>query len=200
MGKTFKKDLQSVQLGNLDWTPEKRMESLKSVYQYVTDHAVSAMHWYSAKGKSIHRWWFLFLLSAVFFTFLAILIPLLSQILNENNQFIINPAWESVFVFLAATFVSMDRFFGLSNSRIRFVSTELLIKTKYEYFQIIWQTKLMELQGQVPSVKQTNELLHLCHNFLSTINDIVLEETKEWKQNFKKALEKFDAELNIKLF
>ncbi len=194
MEKTFKKDLQSVQLGNLDWTPEKRMESLKSVYQYVTDHAVSAMHWYLIK-KNNKRFWARFLrVWAIILTALAGLIPVLSQLYTKGGKAIIHPAWATVFLLIAATFLALDRFFGFTNSWIRFISAELKIKTHYEDFQLSWQIKLVALEGKVPSIEQTIELLNFCREFLNKVNDILLEEMEEWKQNFKAALKKIDAE------
>ncbi len=195
MGKTFKKDLQSVQLGNLDWTPEKRMESLKSVYQYVSDHAVSAMHWYLTKKKN-KRFWARFLrVWAIILTALAGLLPVLSQLYTKGGKAIIHPAWATVLLIIAATFIALDRFFGFTNSWIRFISAEIKIKTRHEYFQLSWQIKLDSLEGKIPSVEQTNELLKFCIDFLYEVNEIIIEEMEEWKQNFETAIKKIDAEL-----
>ncbi len=194
MAKTPKRDLHSVRLENLDWSSEKRMESVEKVYRYVTDHALSAMDWYLSKKNTKRRWARFLRVWAIIFTALAGLLPVLSQIYNKGSKVAIDPAWATVLLLIAVTFVGLDHFFGFSNSWMRFISAELKIKTNYESFQLNWQIKLAALEGETPSAEQAVELLNMCRDFLETINNILLEEMEEWKRDFKAALKKIDAE------
>ena len=113
---------------------------------------------------------------------------------GKGSKVAIDPAWATVLLLIAVTFVGLDHFFGFSNSWMRFISAELKIKTNYESFQLNWQIKLAALEGETPSAEQAVELLNMCRDFLETINNILLEEMEEWKRNFKAALKKIDAE------
>jgi len=191
---TFKRDLPSFPLENLDWAPEKRRESVEKIFQYVSAHALQAMRWYLIK-KNSKRFWARFLrVGAILLTALAGLLPLLAQIYQNNPKISIEPAWASVALLIAATFVGLDHFFGFSNSWMRFITAALRIKTEYEAFQLDWQMQLISSDGQTLSEEQTLTLLNVCKKFLQTVNEIVVDEMEQWRQHFKAVLKKIDAQ------
>ena len=197
MSKTFKKELQSQPIAELDWTPEKRLESIAKVYRYVCQHAEQAMQWYLVKKNAKRKWARVLRFWSIVIAALAALIPLLAQIYQGHAKIHIDPVWASVALFVAATLVALDHFFGFSSSWMRFITAEVKIKTKYEEFQMDWQIKFAALKGEPPNDAQTIELLQACKEFLVSVNDIIIEEMEEWKRDFKAALKRIDEQIKI---
>jgi hypothetical protein len=196
-GSIMSKELKSELIGDLDWSPENRQESIQRIYRYVCNHAEQAINWYLIKKNAKRRWARILRLWAIIFAAAAALVPLLAQIYQNHARFHVDPVWASVALFIAATLVGLDRFFGFSSSWMRFITAELKIKTKYEAFQMDWQIKLAALKGEHPNDQQTNDLLESCKAFLISVNEIIVEEMEEWKRDFKSALKKIDAEIKV---
>lgn len=192
MKKIFKRDLGSDQLDDLNWSPETRNDSINKVFHYVSDHARSAMDWYLAKKKGVRFWARFLRIWAIIFTTLAGIIPLLSQIYKAHPQIAIDPAWATVALALAVTFIGLDTFFGFSKSWMRFITAHIKIKALYEEFQLNWQMKQAQFKGETPSDEQTIALLETCREFLDEVNQIITEEAEEWRRDFQSALEKID--------
>ncbi len=181
-------------LAELDWSPEKRDESIRVVYQFVVEHAQKAIRWYLRKNAWVRRWAKCLRVGAILLAMIAGIIPLLIQMYPKWKIFsvTIGPAWASIALVIAATFVAFDSFFGYSRSWMRFITALIKIKALLEEFEIAWQTKLAGLHEHPINDEHTLELLGACQHFLTEVNRIIIEETEQWKQDFQSALRKID--------
>ncbi len=181
-------------LAELDWSPEKRDESIRVVYQFVVGHAQKAIRWYLRKNAWVRRCAKCLRIGAILLTMIAGIIPLLIQMYPKLKIFsvTIGPAWASIALVIAATFVAFDSFFGYSRSWMRFITALIKIKALLEEFEISWQTKLASLHERPIDDEHTLELLGACQHFLTEVNRIIIEETEQWKQDFQSALRKID--------
>jgi len=181
-------------LAELDWSPEKRDESIRVVYRFVVEHARTAIRWYLRRNARVRSCAKCLRIGAIFLTMIAGLIPLLIQMYPKLKIFsvTIGPAWASVALVIAATFVAFDSFFGYSRSWMRFITAVIKIKSLLEEFEISWQTKLAGFHEHPINDEHTLELLGACQYFLTEVNRIIIEETEQWKQDFQSALKKID--------
>jgi len=185
-------DLDFVVMEGLSWASHERTISLEKVFKYVSGEAQRAVTWYLSKKKSKRIWARSLRLSAIVATTFAGLIPLLSQIFTSNGIPIISPAWASVALLVAAAHVGLDKFFGFSSAWIRFLTTELQIRSALQEFQLDWEIQKAHLKGTDPNDEQVEGMLSRCKAFLSQINVVLDNEMTAWKQEFQSALKQID--------
>jgi hypothetical protein len=187
MSTDAKIDLAITPLKNLDWSKEKRRHSVKEMFDYVTKEAEDAIKWYLQKKFNKRRCARYIRICAITLTSISGIIPLLSQIWRNNGDPVIEPAWASVALTLAATLWGLDRFFGFSSSWIRFIFAETQIRNMLQEFKLEWEIKRSESKGQELSDSQVKEMLSMCQSFLKSINDVLTDDVKQWKENFTSA-------------
>ncbi|MDR4497731.1 MAG: SLATT domain-containing protein [Candidatus Scalindua sp.] len=185
-------DLNFIVMEDLSWASQERTISLEKVFKYVSSEAQRAIAWYLSKKKSKRIWARSLRLTAIVATTFAGLIPLLSQIFTSKGIPNISPAWASVALLVAAAHVGLDKFFGFSSAWIRFLTTELQIRSALQEFQLDWEIQKANLKGTDPNDEQVQGMLSRCKTFLSQINIILNNEMMAWKQEFQSALKHID--------
>lgn len=186
------KDLGIGDLDIQDWGEEKSPEALTKVFSYVTGQAEDTIVWYLKRKASKRLGARFFRFSAIIATALAGLIPLFSEIYTTSGVPNISPAWASVALVIAVSFVGIDRFFGFSTAWVRFLTTELKIRNALQLFKIEWEIKSASLKGMKPNDEELLERLDMCKVFLITVNSAVENEMIAWKEEFQAALKQID--------
>jgi len=188
------RDLKIGELDELKWGDENQVDSIDKIFKYVTSQAGEAVSWYLEKKKYKKIGAMFLRFSAIIATTAAGVIPLLSQISigTQNGTQNISPAWASVALILAVSFVGLDRFFGFSSAWMRFLTTELKIRNALQLFKIDWEIKKASLKGNNPSDVQVQEFLEMCRIFFTTVNNALEFEMNAWKEEFQAALKQIE--------
>jgi len=134
----------------------------------------------------------------IVFTSAAGLIPLLSQMITTNGHALIAPAWATVLLVASVTFLALDKFFGFSSSWMRFIVTEMKIRTLLQEFQLNWEIE-KSAGASSSDDKSLAILLNMCKQFLADLNDIIKNEVEQWRKDFQSAIQYIDdrtSELN----
>lgn len=179
----------------LQWDPEHLNDSLDKLYRLTISEAEQSMAWYRINSRPKKRWAQIIRVSAIVATSLGGIIPILSQIVSEvdeNLLLLFNPALASVAIALAATALGLDRFFGFSTAWMRFITSEMKIKSKLQTFQFEWAVERMSWRGEAPNHKQARAMIMRCAAFASEISNIVQDETLTWVEEFQGALKTLD--------
>ncbi len=184
-------DKSLLKMGNLDWSSENRLDSIQAIYGFVTTMAEEQVEWYKSKKKSVRFLAKTFRISAILITTVAALVPMLSNIIIINKK-PLDPVWASVALAIAAALIAMDRFFGYSASWMRFITSEIKIDALLQDFQLDWEIERSALEGEIPSTETMRKLLQKCRTFLKSVNDVLIEESEQWKNDFRNAIIQID--------
>jgi hypothetical protein len=185
-------NLSAIQLETISWEDDKRAASLTSVYIKVTQSARTASAWYQTnkapkKGGAMFLRW-----GAVLLISLSGLLPLVSALLPPMGtppvKPEINPLYTSLAVAVAAALFGLDKFFNYSSGWMRYVKTDLALRTAIGDFELEWQIARAAWGGAEPTLEQTADMLARCKAFAARINAIESEETNLWIAEFQASL------------
>ncbi|GAB4373893.1 MAG: hypothetical protein Kow0042_18090 [Calditrichia bacterium] len=186
------KDIRPDRLSQLSWGDQQVVASLETLHQYVTQIAHKAIEWYLNSKRSKQRGAMLLRVGAIIMASLAGILPVLSQLLLKDGVPIIQPAWATVALGLAAAMVALDKFFGFSSGWMRFIKTELRIQHMLEEFQVEWEAEKMLWKNNLPSEAQTQKMIAKARNFLNRVHRLIQDETIEWISEFQSVLKQIE--------
>jgi len=186
-------------LAVLSWRPEDCAESLAAVFDQVTGEARAAIAWYPNKTGRKRRTAMALRVGAVIATAGAGVMPILAQMgVGENGAPILQPAWASVSLAVAAALVGLDHYFGFSSGWMRFVATELQLRQQLLEFQMEWATERASWKGASPTDDQVQRVLSRAKAFVLGVSATVLEETNTWIAEFQTTLKQLDEAAKAK--
>lgn len=182
-------NLSAIQLEEISWENGKRAASLNRVYSKVTEAARSASTWYQ-KNKRPKKWGAMFLRwGAVLLISISGLLPLVSSLARPGaEQPAIDPLFTSLAVAVAAALFGLDKFFNYSNGWMRYVKTDLALRTTIGEFEMEWQIARAAWAAPEPTVQETADMLARCKAFAARVNAIESEETNLWIAEFQASL------------
>lgn len=181
-------DLTAIDLSKLTWEHGKRAECLAQVYADATNDARSAISWYQASRKPKKwmamslRWGAVLLLSA------SGLIPLIVQVFPVKGAPPLHPLATSFMVAMAAALFGFDKFFNFSTGWMRYVKTDLALRTALDEFEFEWQIARSAWTAPEPTPEQVADMLARARTFATKVNTIVTEETNVWITEFQASL------------
>lgn len=163
------------------------LEKLREIVETVRQRAINWRDWYDKnasrqawKSRTL-RWLSVFLVVS---GGLCPLVPasVLPAILGEAA---LQP-YGYLLLAAAAGVVVFDRAFGYSSSWMRYRIAHMRIDRALSLYGVVAQTIMAGTESQNSS-KSSNirALIAASHNFLSTIEDLVVEETEDWLHEFK---------------
>lgn len=172
----------------LNWSPEKRRDSIHLVYQRAEKHALDAIDWYLHSKRQKKFWAQGLRLGTIGLTALAGLLPIISEIFQST----LSPAWASVALGSAGVVLAVDKFCGYSTAWMRFIAAEHQIRQNLHEFQMDYELEQAGWDNAQPSVEQTQVILNRCKSFLYQVDAIIRQETDQWLAEFQDALKQID--------
>jgi hypothetical protein len=192
-------DLRSGTLADLDWSPEKRAESLDCAFRHAMSLAEDAINWY-LRGKQCKKLGAgsVRVLTIVLGT-IAALLPTIGELVHSYNEKLnIGAGWTIVLLGIAGCLLLLDRFYGFTSGWMRYIVAELQIRQIKEEFQLDWQTERAGWSTEPPTKEQVVQMLARCKAFTSQVNTIVREETNVWVQEFQTTIKYLDDFIKAK--
>lgn len=180
------KDLTPIELGKLPWDEGARAESLAQVYDHVAGNARSAIEWYRLSRKPKKYKAMSLRVASVLLISASGLVPLVVEVAPGQRTW--NPLVTSLLVALAAALFGLDKFFNYSSGWMRYVRTELVLRTALSDFEFEWQINRAAWTSAEPTPEQVADMLARCSAFAARINAIVTEETNAWITEFQASL------------
>jgi hypothetical protein len=130
---------------------------------------------------------------------IAGIIPILAQIFIRDGHPLVQPAWASVALGIAAALVLLDRYFGFSSAWMRYISTELNLRQLTQEFQMDWESDKAAWLGSEPTPDQLRATFARFKAFVTQVNTIVRQETDAWIQEFQSTLKEIDEAAKTKV-
>lgn len=182
----------------IEWSSGQVMEALHTLRTHSDEEARAAISWYYQKKQSKNRWSRFLRFSAISFTILGGLVPLVAAagfpLLGRGNQ----PAYINqlgyIFFGLAAGCVAFDRYFGFSTNWMRYIGAATRIETARSQFLFEWQQLVAALLGKEPEKEQLQAILQSLQKFNLAIREAVEQETGAWITEFQTNLSQLDKE------
>ena len=194
MLKKEKTDLEPTELNSVTWGSDTVLESLDGIHKLAIKKADDAITWYLFARRSKKRWASCLRLFIIIAGSFAGILPILSQILiNNNGKPFIAPAWASVFLGVAGAMLALDRFFGFSSGWIRYIAAELRLHQLLEEFQLDWQKEKINWKNETPDNKQVLKMLDMAKSFITQVNEVVIKETNDWINEFQSTLKNIEG-------
>src|SRR5215207_7505655 len=174
-------DLETGELPNFDWSQPDQALSL--MYRYGLSHAKNAETWYIEKRRPKKKGGQALRITAILLLGISALIPILSEVIQDHGQPVIPPAWASAALVVGATLVALDRYFGFSFGWTRFMNANLGIARLRRSFEFDWQ--------ELEAARNSDPLdrIRLTQRFVSAVDQIILDETNAWNDEFRAALD-----------
>jgi len=185
------KDLITIDFPELSWEPETAVKSLNTLYSYVMKKAIKADGWYYRKKNWKRFMGTALRYSAIVFTAVAGIFPILGTIYKVNDVPSIEPAWSAVAVAIAALMIAIDKFGGFTSAWVRYILAAQELDEIIETFRFTWEKEKLKFSSSIHS-DEIQRLIESCKTFISQINEVVQDETQKWVAEFQTALKEVD--------
>lgn len=175
--------------GIRDWsTAENRAASLARLHDDVVSKAEGSINWYKQATRPNKRYARALRGLSIVLVSAAALIPLVSQI-RQDDGWTIEPAWASIVLGAAVALVALDKFFGFSSAWARFTVAQFQLESELHSFELEWQSLLNDLDtSSSPTSEEARTLIEALKRFIAGIDSIVQNETAVWVAEFSSAL------------
>lgn len=190
-------DIKPLTHPELSWEPREREQSLLTVFAYGENHARQVINWYLAARRGKKFCAQTLRLGAIVLTAIGGLFPIYAGL----NPVVVEPAWASVSIGIAALFLGIDRFFGCSAAWMRFIATEHKVRQLFHGFQIDCESDRAGWGGHPPAMDQVQTGLARTRAFLIEVDELVRQETDTWLTEFQNAIREIDksAQVGVKI-
>jgi hypothetical protein len=187
-------DIQLRSLDMLEWSFEKREQSIAKLTAHAVSQAKDISEWYLRKKAKKQRWAIRFRGGAILCTAVAAILPVLSQMNITILGLALPPASASILIAIAATLIALDQFGGHSSAWMRFIAAEMKIKALNAEFDMDYQAERASWAGKSPNEEQVQRVLSRTKTFIQAMNSVVQDETNTWIQEFKAALKTLEEQ------
>lgn len=185
------------------WDPTNPTKSLEELRDLVDEEAKVAIKWYwDAKYlKRITSQGIQF--TALVLAALAGIAPIIVQITRQLKADLLpkdfdSGAFASLFVGVAAAILGLDRAFGYSTGWTRYVLTATTMNKLLHEFRLEWIAGIAAA-GHPPTLEQQLGLVGRAKDFISAIQALILQETRDWATEFQTNMGRLEKELKVQL-
>jgi hypothetical protein len=190
---------------DLNWTRENRINSLQRLFGFADTYCTEAIKWYNISKRSKQKLGYGLRFLSILAVAVAGIIPVITEIIcRTDKEQCISPAWATVFIALAALFVSLDRFAGYTSGWVRYVRSAQKLNELQGQFRLDWcmylhsefedkMDKVADSENKQLSIYSGKDYgLRLCKDYIASVNSVVSRETDAWAQEFKQILIQFE--------
>jgi hypothetical protein len=135
--------------------------------------------------------------SAMLAATLAGVIPILAQIFEKSDVLVLNPAWSSVAIAVAALLVALDRLGDMTSGWVRYMLTSQKIAQFEEAFRFDWEAAKLGRAATKPSREELSAGLNRSSVFLQNVNKAVRDETRIWADEFLTTLREIEKAAKV---
>jgi len=152
----------------------------------------AAITWYQAKRQPAKRKGQALRMGAILLGAVAGLAPILAELFAQNGVPGINPLWSTVAMGVAGTFVLLDKFYGYTNSWVRYLLAERRLQEELKRFYCDWEVEQLAWKTPEPTSEQAAAMVKRCQRFLLQAHAVIAQETQAWVAEFQGVLRQLD--------
>lgn len=185
--------------------------TLVRIFDATIKRAKDRVAWYVDNGRRRAKWSKrLRILSLMLFA-IGTIAPILATFLTRlDKSFPNSECWKPLSEFpwvelgfvllaLAGAVVIFDQFFGVSSSWLRFTQTQVRLEAMIEEFRYSWFALLAQSGGVVSATSGPADFVKLSREFIGKVQLLAQEETKEWADQYRAAIDKYDQNPDLKV-
>lgn len=183
------KNLMGGELEQLPWGEQDLAGCLQRIFADVQGKTLETIAWYMSAKRVRALLSQILRFAAILFVTVGSLVPLLSaaRVVPASIPADMGQVGYVSFA-LAAGCVALDRFFGLSTSWMRYITTAFAIQRLLAEFQLEWAVLQVKIVGKQPTRMQAEQMLLRLKAFRSAVLDLVERETQTWVAEFQTSL------------
>ena len=185
-------DLKPLPFPALTWQSGQLAMSLNELREWSVTEVNAAIGWYRAKRQPVRRKGQALRMGAILLGAIAGLAPILAELLARDGVPGINPLWSTVAVAAAGTFVLLDKFYGYSNSWVRYLLAEMQLQEELKRFYCDWEIDQLGWNTPQPTLDQAVAMVKRCQRFLLQAHTVIAQETQAWVAEFQSVLRQLD--------
>lgn len=179
-------------LPEFKWSDGQRSSSLKAQYAAIVAKIDGSIGWYQSKrgwkrtfGTWLRVW-------AVIFVAGAAALPTAAELWGAGKWWAHSGA-APVLGIVAALLIGLDKLSGATSGWIRYILAETSLKELRDDFAAGYNLETGNWAGVAePTIEQTRHALETLHGYLVRANEIVRDETNQWKAEFQSALQQIE--------
>jgi uncharacterized protein YdeI (BOF family) len=175
-----------------DWSDGKRTVSLKSVYDEIVGKLDDSITWYQTKRSLKRKLAWCFRVGAILLGAVATAMPTVAEIAFRDGQHAgcwLRPGTATIVGIMVGALILLDKLIGASSGWIRYTMAETSLKETRDELALAYTMEEAQWIGQSDaSVEQTKHTLIALQGFFIRANQIVRDETNQWKAEFQSAL------------
>ena len=155
-------------------------QSLGELYKSCLDLVSDCVAWYDREKASVSNFAKLLRFFAIAISGIAGLLLICSQ--QPEG---ISSGWANAAITIAGTLVAIDRFFGYTESWIRFTESANRLRTMTRRFKLDWESQRLNWIHGIPNAEQAESAVKLADSFVSGVDSIVTNEIDDWAARFR---------------
>jgi hypothetical protein len=186
--------------GTLTWNGADPDDSLRKVQLHAEDVAQAAIAWYWRNTRWKRLLSRFIQASALMLAALSGIVPIVATIITNARKVPVpfdSGLVASLLVGLAAALLGLDKAFGASTGWARYVLTATTIRKALAEFRLDW-TALTAVSSPL-APEQINALLQLAKEFVTSVEGLVLQETKDWIGEFQTNMAQLEKDVKAQL-
>jgi hypothetical protein len=185
-------DLKPLPFPAMTWQNGQLGTSLNQLRDWAVNEVNAAIAWYQAKRQPARRKGQALRMGAILLGAIAGLAPILAELLAKDGVPGINPLWSTVAVAAAGTFVLLDKFYGYTNSWVRYLLAEMQLQEELKRFYCDWELDQLGWNTPQPTSDQAVVMVKRCQRFLLQAHTVIAQETQAWVAEFRSVLRQLD--------
>jgi hypothetical protein len=195
-----KRDISTAAPDALKWDRTKPAESLEALRVLVETEAQETIHWYLREKNRKKKPSRTIQFTAMALTAGAGLAPIVVQILKGFGRLngVDSGPMASLLVGLAAALIGLDKAFGFSSGWARYILTAASMTKMLQEFRMDW-VLLYSGSDTPPTAEQEAKLIQRARQFVLDIQAALLDETKQWANEFQSNSAQLDKDVRGQL-
>jgi len=186
------RDIKTLAQPLFDWSDGQRAASLKATYDEIVGKLDDSIRWYQTKRSGKRKLAWCFRVGAIALGALAAAMPAVSEIAARNGPGVdwwLRPGTATIIGIAVGALIMMDKLIGASTAWVRYTLAETALKELRDELALAFTLEAGAWAGERdPCVEQTIRGLTLLQTFLTRVNQVVRDETNQWKAEFQSAL------------
>ena len=184
------------------WDCDNVPESLAALLEFVEKSAKAVTEWYWAEKGPKARASRIIQALSLMLTGAAGLLPIVFQVLKEGGrqQWWMSQLWPSALVGAAVALLGLDRAFGFSSAWARYVLAATEINRRLAEFRMDWMAlSAAACAKEGPAADRIAALIQKAKEFRVAVEDIIVQETKEWATEFRNNMSQLEKDVKAQL-
>ena len=193
MSENIAKNIKSLEHASFDWADGKRAASLKTLYEGILAKIDDSIQWYQTKRVLKRRLAWCFRVTAILLGAAATALPTAAEMTRGTTDWLVRPGTATLLGIVVGALLMLDKFIGASSAWIRYTMAETSLKELRDDIALAYTLEAAGWVGMAePSVEQSKHALSTLQGFLARANQIVRDETTQWKAEFQGALQQIE--------